>query len=195
MVRPYTHWAIWNTEDGKKVFADNRGKIMDKATAYETMRLISEFYDNVSDEDISEFNKELKKDQYEDLKEREEANKKQQEREREYKPTYMFIIKKVNEPCYKFKFGGYRVYGYVDEQKRLNTIKKQLDRRLDNIDKESEVPIELVDSFIYVHNAPGIHKHILEIYGSFRDEFDWYVLEDKVLAKIINYIESKMLEV
>ncbi|MFJ7554720.1 hypothetical protein ACIQXZ_12565 [Bacillus thuringiensis] len=195
MVRPYTHWAIWNTEDGKKVFADNRGKIMDKATAYETMRLISEFYDSVSDEDISEFNKELKKDQYEDLKEREEANKKQQEREREYKPTYMFIIKKVNEPCYKFKFGGYRVYGYVDEQKRLNTIKKQLDRRLDNIDKESEVPIELVDSFIYVHNAPGIHKHILETYGSFRDEFDWYVLEDKVLAKIINYIESKMLEV
>lgn len=188
MVRPYTHWAVWNTEDGKKVFADNRGKIMDKATAYETMRLISEFYDSVSDEDISEFNKELKKEQYEDFKEREEANKKQQEREREYKPTYMFIIKKVNEPCYKFKFGGYR-------ETNLMKIQQQLDRRLDNIEKESEVLVELVDSFIYVHNAPGVHKHILETYGHFRDEFDWYMLEGKLLAEIINYIKANILEV
>lgn len=63
-----------------------------------------------------------------------------------------------------------------------------------NIEKESEVPIELVDSFIYVHNAPGIYRHILETYGSFRDEFDWYVLEDDLLDKIIKFIKSKILE-
>lgn len=188
MVRPYTHWAVWNTEDGKKVFADNRGAIMDKTTAYETMRLISEFYDSVSDADISEFNKELKIEQYEDLKEREEANKKQQEYERQYKPSYMFVIKKADESCYKFKFGGYR-------EKNLMKIQEQLDLRLDNIDKESEVPIELVDSFIYVHNAFGVHKHILETYGHFRDEFDWYVLDDELLAEIIDYIKEKILEV
>lgn len=194
MVRPYTHWAVWNTEDGKKVFADNHGVIMDKATAYETMRLISEFYDSVSDADISEFNKELKKEQYEGFKEREEENKKQQEYERQYKPTYMFIIKRTDESCYKFKFGGHRVRVFRNENK-LEKIQEQLDLRLDNLEKESEVPIELVDSYIYVHNAPGVHKHILETYGHFRDEFDWYVLEDELLAEIINYIKANMLEV
>lgn len=193
MVRPYKHWAVWNTDDGSQVFADNNGFIMDKATAYETMRLISEFYDSVSDADISKFNKELKKELYEGYKEREEEIKKQQEYERQYKPTYMFIIKRTDESCYKFKFGGHRVRVFRNENK-LEKIQEQLDLRLDNLEKESEVPIELVESFIYVHNSPGVHKHILETYGHFRDEFDWYVLEDELLAEIINYIKANMLE-
>lgn len=192
-MKSYSNWIICTMDDGKKVLADNHGIIMDKSAAYEAMRSILEFYEEVTDAEISAINKQTLKEHLEGFEMMIERNEKQQERE--YKPTYMFIIKKINEPCYKFKFGGYRIHGYGDEQKRLNTIKKQLDRRLDNFDKESEVPIELVDSFIYVHNAPGIHKHILETYGSFRDEFDWYVLEDKVLAKIINYIESEILEV
>ncbi|PGC12698.1 hypothetical protein COM08_27990 [Bacillus wiedmannii] len=194
-MKSYSSWTIWNTEDGKKVLADNHGVIMDKSAAYEAMCSILDFYEGVTDAEISAINKQTLKEHLEGFEMMVERNEKQQEREREYKPTYMFIIKKINEPCYKFKFGGYRVYSYGDEQKRLNTIKKQLDRRLDNIDKESEVPIELVDSFIYVHNAPGIHKHILETYGSFRDEFDWYVLEEKSLARIVKYIQKEMLEI
>ncbi|MFY0127909.1 MULTISPECIES: hypothetical protein [Bacillus cereus group] len=194
MIKSYTHWTVWNTEDGKKVIADNNGTIMDRDTAYETMRLIQEFYDSVSDSEITDCNKQLLKEQYVELEEWEQQYKKRQEYEREYKPTYMFIIKRIDQPGYKFKFGGHRVHDF-DEKRKLNTIKEQLDLRLANIGKESEVPIELVSSFIYVHNAPGIYKHILEVYGHFRDDFGWFVLNDKVFDKIINYIENEMLEV
>lgn len=193
MLKSYTNWTVWNTEDGKKVIADNNGTIMDKATAYETMCLIQEFYDSVSDSEITECNKQLLKEQYEELEEWEQQYKKRQEYEREYKPTYMFIIKRLDQPGYKFKFGGHRIRGY-ENQRKLAMIQEQLDLRLANIDKESEVPIELVNSFIYVHNAPGIYRHILETYGHFRDEFDWYVLNDKLLADIIEFIKSKILQ-
>ncbi|MGQ8827057.1 hypothetical protein ACUTUE_27845 [Bacillus sp. NA_146.1] len=194
MVRTYTHWAVWNTEDGKKVFADNFGSIMDRETAYKTMCSIVDFYESISDDEIAEFNKHLKKDQHEDLKRREKLREKKQEHEKKYKPTYMFIIKKVDEPCYKFKFGGHRVFDHNNKRK-LNTIQEQLDFRLDNLEKESEVPIELEESFIYVHNAQGIYSHILEKFRSFRDEFDWYVLDDELLAEIIDYIKGQILEV
>ncbi|MGH0601511.1 hypothetical protein [Bacillus mycoides] len=194
MVRPYTHWAVWNTEDGKKVFADNFGTIMDRETAYKTMCSIVDFYESISDVEIAEFNKQLKKDQHDDLKKREELREKKREHEKKYKPTYMFIIKKVNEPCYKFKFGGHRVFDH-NRKRKLNTIQEQLDFRLDNLEKESEIPIELEESFIYVHNAQGIYSHILDKFRSFRDEFDWYVLEDESLVEIIDYIKANMLEV
>ncbi len=193
MLKSYTSWTVWNTEDGKKVIADNNGRIMDREAVYETMRSILEFYDSVSDSEIIEFNKELQKEQYEYFEAMENQRKEQRQKEREYKPTYMFIIKKVDEPCYKFKFGGHRIRGYANE-KRLTMIQEQLDFRLANIEKESEVPIELVNSFLYVHNAPGIYRYILETYGSFRDEFDWYVLEDKFLDGIIKYIKKEILE-
>ncbi|HHT7044741.1 TPA: hypothetical protein ACTZ2N_005200 [Bacillus cereus] len=186
-MKSYSSWTIWTMDDGKKVLADNHGIIMDKSAAYEAMRSILEFYEGVTDAEISAINKQTLKEHLEGYEMIVERNEKQQEREREYKPTYMFIIKKVNEPCYKFKYGGYR-------ENNLIKIQQQLDLRLNNIDKESEVPIELVNSFIYVHNAPGIYRNILETYGSFRDEFDWYVLEDEMLNEIIKDIKNEILE-
>lgn len=188
MLNSYTSWTVWNTEDGKKVIADNHGTIMDREKAYSVMCSILDFYENISDAEITDYNKRLIKERYEYYESTREDIAEHVQKEREYKPTYMFIIKKLDEPRYKFKYGGYR-------EKNLLRIQEQLDRRLDNIDKESEVPIKLVDSFIYVHNAHGVHKHILEMYGHFRDEFDWYVLEDKLLAEIIKYIKGNMLEV
>lgn len=193
MLKSYTSWTVWDTEDGKKVIADNNGTIMDRAAADETMLSILAFYDSVSDSEIKEYNKELIKKLYDYLGLMENQRTEQLQKEREYQPTYMFIIKKVDEPCYKFKFGGHRVHGYAAERK-LKKIQEQLDYRLANIEKESEVPIKLVDSFLYVHNAPGIYRHILETYGSFRDEFGWYVLEDKFLAEIIKFIKKEILE-
>ncbi|HDR8128071.1 TPA: hypothetical protein QC448_005051 [Bacillus cereus] len=188
MLSSYTNWTVWNTEDGKKVIADNHGTIMDREKAYSVMCSILDFYENVSDTEIIEYNKQLIKERYEYYESMKEDIAEQVKKEREYKPTYMFIIKKLDEPCYKFKYGGYR-------EENLMRIQEQLDRRLDNIDKESEVPIKLVDSFIYVHSAHGVHRHILETYGHFRDEFDWYVLEDGVLAEIIEFIKQQILEV
>ncbi|MGH0736522.1 hypothetical protein ACQVQ3_26610 [Bacillus cereus] len=192
-MKSYSSWTICTMDDGKKVLADNHGIIMDKSAAYEAMRSILDFYEGVTDAEILVRNKQTLKENLEGFEMMVERNEKQQEREREYKPTYMFIIKKVNEPCYKFKYGGYRVRVFRNENK-LKKVQEQLDLRLNNIDKESEVPIELVDSFIYVHNAPGIYRNILETYGSFRDEFDWYVLEDEMLNAIIKDIKNEILE-
>ncbi|PEM15199.1 hypothetical protein CN616_22835 [Bacillus toyonensis] len=194
MLSSYTSWTVWNTEDEKKVIADNHGTIMDRETAYSVMCSILDFYENVSDTEIIEYNKQLIKERHEYYESMKEDIAEQVKKKREFKPTYMFIIKKTDESCYKFKFGGHRVRVFRDENK-LEKIQEQLDIRLDNIEKESEVPIELVDSFIYVHNAPGVHKHILEMYGHFRDEFDWYVLEDRLLAEIIEFIKEQILEV
>ncbi|HDX9631470.1 TPA: hypothetical protein ROY30_005222 [Bacillus cereus] len=186
-MKSYSSWTICTMDDGKKVLADNHGIIMDKSAAYEAIRSILDFYEGVTDAEILVRNKQTLKENLEGFEMMIERNEKHQEREREYKPTYMFIIKKVNEPCYKFKYGGYR-------ERNLMKIQKQLDLRLDNLEKESEVPIELVSSFIYVHNAPGIYRNILETYGSFRDEFDWYVLEDKFLNNIIKDIKNETLD-
>lgn len=166
---------------------------MDRSAVYETMRSILEFYDSVSDSEITEFNKELQKEQYEYFEAMENQRTEQLQKGRKYKPTYIFIIKKVDEPCYKFKFGDHRIRVFRNENK-FQKIQEQLDFRLANIEKESEVPIELVDSFIYVHNAPGIYRHILEAYRGFRDEFDWYVLEDNLLDEIIRFIKNKIME-
>ncbi|WP_324628407.1 hypothetical protein [Bacillus paranthracis] len=184
-MKSYSSWTICTTDDGKKVLADNHGFIMKKAEAYEAMRSIMEFYEGITEVEISTINQQTLNEHFEGVELMVEHNNQQQERE--YKPTYMFIIKKVNEPCYKFKYGGYR-------ESNLIKIQQQLDLRLDNLEKESEVPIELVDSFIYVHNAPGIYRNILETYGSFRDEFDWYVLEDKYLNNIVKDIKNEILD-
>ena len=51
-----------------------------------------------------------------------------------------------------------------------------------------------MESFIYVHNALNIHRKILDAYGSFRDEFDWYSRNDEMLEDIIGFIKEQLLE-
>lgn len=113
MLKSYTSWTVWDTEDGKKVIADNHGTIMDRETAYSTMCSILDFYESLSDVEITEYNKQLIKERYEYYEVMKGDIEEKLQKEREYKPTYMFIIKTVDEPCYKFKFGGHRVRVFV----------------------------------------------------------------------------------